>query len=362
MTEDWFTLHHPDLVPTPGIVFYQDRIRRNIAIMVAIAGSPERLIPHTKTHKTIEILKLQLEVGITKFKVSTIAEAEMAAMAGAPWVLLAYPVVGPNVARWHQLMQQYPETSFQALVDNPITAHAIHTYFEEEKAPVFIDVNNGMDRTGVEVENLQSLINYVHTLPNLELKGLHIYDGHIRNTDFEERKEVVDAAYQRVIDAIQVDENWMIIAGGTPSFTVHALRTGTYLSPGTCLLWDWGYDDLLEEQPFEWAALLVTRVVSKPAEGLITIDLGHKSVAAENPVNRRVKFLNLAEYELLSQSEEHGVVRVSSWESIEVGDLLYGVPYHICPTVALHETATVVENGEVVDEWAIVSRKRKITI
>lgn len=360
--EDWFSLQNPDAVASPAIVFYRDRIRRNIAIMVAIAGSPERLIPHTKTHKTVEVLKMQLEVGITKFKVSTLAEAEMAALAGAPWVLLAYPLVGPNIARLYELMQKYPETQFSALVDSIAAADTINAFFEHQKALLFIDVNNGMNRTGAEVETLSRLIDHIETLPNLELKGLHIYDGHLRNPDFEERKTEVNEAYERVVSAIEPREDWMIITGGTPSFTVHALREGNYLSPGTCLLWDWGYDDLLEEQPFEWAAVILTRVVSKPTEGIITIDLGHKAVAAENPVDRRVKFLNLVDYELTGQSEEHGVLKVSSWESIQIGDVLYAIPYHVCPTVALHETATVVENGKVVDEWNILSRKRKITV
>jgi len=164
------------------------------------------------------------------------------------------------------------------------------------------------------------------------------------------------------IDGAKKGKGAKIIAGGTPTFTVHALNKEVDCSPGTCLLWDYGYDQLLAEQPFEFAAILMTRIISKPARGLITTDLGHKSVAAENPISKRIFFLNLSDYEVRSQSEEHLVVEVKDWENLHVGDVLYGVPYHICPTVALYDEAVIVENGNVVDKWNVVARKKKITI
>ncbi len=119
---------------------------------------------------------------------------------------------------------------------------------------------------------------------------------------------------------------------------------------------------MLQEQPFEFAAVLLTRVVSKPAPGLITTDLGHKSVAAENPISKRIFFLNLENYEVKSQSEEHLVVNVEDWDNIHVGDVLYGIPYHICPTVALYDEAYVIENRNFSEIWDIIARKKRITI
>src|SRR5438094_10196295 len=84
---------------TPALLFYKDLIRRNIARAVEIAGGPDRLRPHAKTHKSREIIRLQLAAGITKHKVATIAEAEMVASCGAADVLIAYPMVGPNCER-----------------------------------------------------------------------------------------------------------------------------------------------------------------------------------------------------------------------------------------------------------------------
>src|SRR5690349_6100154 len=84
---------------SPALLFYKDLIRQNIDLAVRMAGGPDRLRPHVKTHKTREVVRLALEAGITKHKCATVAEAEMVAGCGASDVLLAYPVVGPNCGR-----------------------------------------------------------------------------------------------------------------------------------------------------------------------------------------------------------------------------------------------------------------------
>lgn len=366
---DWFEITNPSKVYTPSLLVYKERVKFNIGLMVVIVGGkPERLIPHVKTHKMAEIVRMQLEVGITKFKCATIAEAEMVAEAGAPWVLIAYQLVGPNIDRLQALRAKYPSVQFSSLVDSLLAAEALNAACEGNPCEVFLDVNNGMDRSGHPINaGLMKLYEAVAALPNIAIAGLHVYDGHIRDNHFNERKHRSDSAFEPVYYFREQLKGRgfpdpMIIAGGSPTFTVHAMRDDVYCSPGTSILWDWGYGDRFRDQPFQYAGLIATRVISKPAPGLITVDLGHKAIAAENPIDKRFRFLNLWNYEVLSQSEEHGVVQVKHHELVTVGDLLYAVPYHICPTVALHESALVVENQTVLDEWQIVARKRKISI
>jgi D-serine deaminase-like pyridoxal phosphate-dependent protein len=320
-----------------------------------------------------EVVRMQLAAGITKFKAATIAEAELTAAAGAAFVLVAHPLVGPKVRRLADLQRMFPSVQFATLVDNPQTAAYLNAVFTEQNltARVLVDVNNGMNRTGHLVND--DLFDFYRDLseqcvwPNLNCDGLHVYDGHFRQPDFAERKAAVDAAFAPVaallrrIEAVGMPQP-MVICGGTPSFTCHAGRETVYLSPGTCLLWDWGYGNALTEQPFEWAALLLTRVISKPKPGYVTLDLGHKAVASENPLANRVRFLNLTDYEPVSQSEEHLVLSVRDWDAIKVGDVLYGVPYHICPTVNLYNEVYVAEAGRVTDTWQVVARNRRITI
>ncbi len=366
----WYKINNENELDSPSLLIYKERVESNIEKMIAIAGSAERLFTHVKTNKMPEVVKMMLEAGITKFKCATIAEAEMTAIAGGKYILISHQLVGPKIERLVHIRQKYPNVFFSSLIDCTDNADAHQTIFAKNNlvSDVFLDVNSGMDRSGHELdENILALYKKLSSLTNLKIHGLHVYDGHLRATDFEERKHQINTGFVDVkhfLEAIKSEglPKPIVIAGGTPAFTSHALREETFCSPGTCVLWDWGYGDKLPEQPFEYAALVLTRVISKPKKGLVTIDMGHKAVAAENPIDKRIRFLNLDDYELLSQSEEHGVLAVKNWDSVKVGDVLYGVPYHVCPTVNLFDEAYMVENKQVIETWQVLGRRRKITI
>jgi D-serine deaminase-like pyridoxal phosphate-dependent protein len=371
MNKRWYALNHPEQTDSPALLVYPDRVSHNIREMIRIAGSARRLVPHIKTHKMSAIVKMQLEAGISRFKCATIAEAEMLAKTGAAGILLAYQLNQPKAFRFMQLVQQYPEVNFASLVDNIESARLLNDLFAESSltANVYVDVDNGMHRTGIPAEDIPALYKQLSVLPNLHCLGLHVYDGHIHGNSFEDRKQMCEAAFAPVAEAIKIIEaaglsKPEVVAGGSPTFPIHASNPEVLCSPGTGLLWDEGYARLLPEQPFLRAAVLLTRIISKPRAGYITTDLGHKSVAAENPIGKRVFFLNLEDYEAVSQSEEHLVVKVNNddWQKLEVGDVLYGVPYHICPTVALYDEVQVVDHGEVTGQWAVEARRKKITV
>lgn len=365
---DWYRISNENELDSPSLLIYKERVGENINKMIEIAGSVERLFTHVKTNKMPEVVKMMLAAGITKFKCATIAEAEMVAIAGGKYALIAHQLVGPKINRLVALCKQYPDVLFASLLDSREVAQAHQEIFAENNlvANVFLDVNNGMDRSGYPLDDkILELYRYISTQPALHLHGLHVYDGHIRATNFEERKNEIDKGFvdvQHFLEAIAAEglPDPMVIAGGTPAFTSHALRAQTFCSPGTCVLWDWGYGDKLTEQPFDYAALIMTRVISKPQQGIVTVDMGHKAVAAENPIDKRIRFLNLTDYELIGQSEEHGVLKVKDWEGVKVGDVLYGVPFHVCPTVNLYDEAYVVENQQVNTTWQVLARRRKI--
>lgn len=366
----WYKIQNELQLDTPSLLIFKERAKQNISKMIEIAGDSERLYAHVKTNKMPEVVKMMLAAGIAKFKCATIAEAEMAIMAGAKNVVIAHQLMGYKLDRLIALSQKYSDVFIASLIDCTTVADEHERIFQSKglTSNVFLDVNNGMDRSGHPLDDtILGLYHYLHALSHLRCHGLHVYDGHLRTSDFETRKQEINAGFIDIQDFIEAIvkaglPNPLVIAGGTPSFTSHALRNETYCSPGTCVLWDWGYGDKLPEQPFEYAALLLTRVISKPQKGIITVDMGHKAVAAENPTDKRVRFLNLENYELLGQSEEHGVIRVQNWENIKVGDILYGVPYHVCPTINLYDEAYIVENHRIVAIWQVLGRKRRISI
>src|SRR3954462_10617933 len=97
LERSWFAVANADDVPSPALLVYPDRVEENIRRMIRAAGGVERLRPHMKTNKLPEVIRMQMDQGITKLTCATIAEAEMVAGCGAPDVLLAYQPVGPNI-------------------------------------------------------------------------------------------------------------------------------------------------------------------------------------------------------------------------------------------------------------------------
>jgi D-threonine aldolase len=365
---DWYTIDTIDQLDTPALVVYPDRVKENIRILKQFVPDLNRLRPHVKTNKCTEVCRLMMDQGIYKFKCATIAEAEMLALIDAPDVLLAYQPVGPKVSRLIELIQTFPNTLFGCLIDNPDSASWLSNQAEKKglRISVYIDLNVGMNRTGILPEDALGLFTKCSLLKGIEINGLHAYDGHLRDTDLEIRRVKCDEGFRKA-EALkkaiekQTGQSMIIIAGGTPSFPIHAERQDVECSPGTFIFWDKGYQQLLPEQPFLFASLVVTRIISKPGDDIITVDLGHKAIASESPITNRVYFLNAPDVQPIGHSEEHLVLKTIK-NIYKVGDVLYGVPYHICPTVALHETMAVVENHQVTGNWDVVSRKRKISI
>lgn len=367
--EDWHKIKNLDDVDTPALVIYPDRVQQNIDTLKSFVSDVSLLRPHVKTHKSFDVTQLLLAAGIEKFKCATIAEAEMLAMAVAPDILLAYQPVGPKANRLAELIEKYSTSTFSCLVDNENSANHLNEVMESihHCLPVYLDLNVGMNRTGIKPD--QKAVDLYISLSKkdgLLPMGLHAYDGHIRDTDMAARTKRCDMAFgqvQKLKEKLISKglEDPVIIAGGSPTFPIHSQRKGIECSPGTFIYWDKGYHDILSEQPFVYAALVFSRVISKPAEGMICIDLGHKSIAAENPLDKRVYFLNGSDLQPVSQSEEHMVLKTNN-QQFEVGDVLIGVPYHICPTCALYDSAVIVRDQHAVERWKISSRNRAITV
>jgi D-serine deaminase-like pyridoxal phosphate-dependent protein len=378
----WYRIENIDQLDTPALVVYPGRVRENIRLAVEMAGSPKRLRPHVKTHKSPDAARLMLDAGIRQFKCATIAEAEMLAIAGAEDVLLAYQPIGPKAVRLAALIRKYPDTLFSCLIDRPEAATAMARTFTAAglNVPVYLDLNLGMDRTGI-APGPEALELYRHALQleGITLVGLHAYDGHIREADFSDRTQKCNEAFAAVttlhteIAALRATA-LTIIAGGSPTFPIHAGRTAAahdspqtrpmevQCSPGTFVYWDKGYADGCKEQPFSPAALVVTRVISLRGDNRLCLDLGHKSISAENEIGRRVFFLNAPGLRPVSQSEEHLVVEAGPGHGYAIGDIFYGVPYHICPTVALYERAFTVEDGRLTGDWKNSARDRTLTV
>ncbi len=368
-SENWYVLKHTDDVISPSLLVYPDRIEENIRLMIQMIGDPRRLRPHIKTHKTAEIIRMQMAHGIEKFKCATIAEAELLGECGAADVLLAMQPVGANINRFCELISKYPSTNYSALVDSAAIIEQLSGAAAKRNIsiPLFLDLNTGMNRTGI-IPGDRALKLYTHIVEdtNLEARGLHAYDGHIRNENLEVRKQICDEAFKRVEElktAIITKQMEVpaIVAGGSPTFPIHAKRKDVEASPGTTLLWDERYNSLFDDMEFKTAAVLFCRIVSKPNDDLICLDIGHKAIAPEMDFPR-VRIMSMEESSQIGQSEEHLVIRCPDTTAYEIGDAFYAIPVHVCPTVAKYPRLLTVESGEITGSWEVAARDHKLSI
>jgi len=362
---EWFLIENISELDSPALVVYPQRIKQNIEKLLTLQPNRNLLRPHIKTSKLREVAKLLLDAGITRFKCATIAEATMLAMAGAQDILLAYQPAGPKIQRLTDLQIEYPAVKFSCLVDNVKSAREISASALANNLilPVWIDLNIGMNRTGIHVNDAFTLYQVCSELQGIKIDGLHAYDGHLNDTDLEVRTQKCEEGFKPATELFsklqKENQQLQIAAGGSNTFPIYAKKAGVQSGPGTFVFWDHGYAKRFPDMPFEYAALLVTRVISKIDEHKICLDLGHKSVAAEMPLPR-IYFFNEPDALQISQSEEHLVVEVKDAGKYEIGDVWYGAPMHICPSVALYESVAVVEDKKFVERWKVIARDRFI--
>jgi D-serine deaminase-like pyridoxal phosphate-dependent protein len=354
---------------SPALLFYKDLIRRNIAESIRLAGNPARLRPHVKTHKTPEIVRLCLEAGITKHKCATLAEAEMLAACGAPDVFLAYPLVGPNCGRFARMARAYPKTRFAVACDHAASAAALSRAMgaEGQTVDVLLELDVGQHRTGLAPGAAAvAVYEEIGRLPGLRPGGIHAYDGHNNQESRQDRETAARGLLDTVLTLrSQLEAKGLpvprLIAGGTPTFPVYASQDipGLECSPGTMVLHDHGYSTKYSDLAgFTPAALLLTRVVSRPTPTRVTFDVGTKAVATDPPAGKRLALIDVPEHEPVLHNEEHYTIETSAAARFPPGTEVFAVPTHVCPTVALYRRAYVVEGGRVTDSWEIVARDR----
>lgn len=360
---------------TPALVYYLDIIKENIQKAVELAGGPEYLWPHVKTHKMARMIDLQMESGITRFKCATIAEAEMAAGCGAGNVLVAYPLIGPNINRFLKLTQTFPQVQFWAVGDDREQIRVLGQAFYKigASARVLVDVNMGMDRTGVPMEDTEEFFMDCDAMDGISMMGLHCYDGHRTEHEFAERKKETDTCAARIqsICGHLNDKGYsckVLVLGGSPSMPCYVdfprTQCEAYFSPGTYFVNDYGYTKKYPDLVFTPGAAVLTRVISCPVKGHFTLDLGYKGIASD-PEGTRGIIAGMEHVRELFQSEEHWAFCMEDGyedQCPKVGDELFVVPTHICPTSALYPCVPVVENGHITDTWEVTARNRKITI
>lgn len=357
---------------TPALLIFREQLEANLQHMLQIAGGPGRLRPHCKTHKMREVTALELQQGIKKHKCATVAEAEMLAECGVRDLFLAYNIVGPNIRRVVSFCRRFPDARLGVTADHPEPLKALGQAATEAgvTVDVLLDIDTGQHRTGLTVgPAAHELYALISRTPGIHPGGFHVYDGHQHQKSLADRRTAVLAEFAKVTTfrdklvaaGLSVPK---MVCGGTASFPIYAELTDPTieLSPGTCIFNDAGYSEAFPDLEFRPAALLLTRVVSRPTPDRVTFDLGYKAVASDPPAGKRLMMLGIPDAEQVLQNEEHLVIQTAHAANFQPGDIAYAVPRHICPTCALHKEAFVIVNGKLTERWLVAARDRWLTL
>jgi D-serine deaminase-like pyridoxal phosphate-dependent protein len=359
----------PEQVLTPALVVYPELIASNIeCTLTLLSGDTNRWRVHIKTAKLGYMVHMLIKRGVRNFKCATTLELITACDAGAADVLLAYPVMGANARRVREIADQFPRTIISVLAENDQQV----TQWRESRVGVFLDINPGMNRTGIEVsqrDRVCSLIRQIRSA-GLEFRGLHYYDGQYGGLREPQRSLAAHAGYDQLLELVHMSERHglnipELITSGTPTFPASLSYVGFTnrlihrISPGTIV---YGDATSLEQLPASYgyapAALVLSRVVSHPHEGIITCDAGHKTVSADAGVPTCI-VVGHPGMSPLSPSEEHLPIQVTNGRSVAVGELLYLLPRHICPTVNNFDSALLVRDGRLAGVEKISARGRE---
>jgi len=352
---------------TPFLAVDLDRAEANVAAMLRLAGSPERWRPHLKTTKIPEIWDLLLAAGLRRCKCATLREAEVfLARSREPVdLLLAMPLRGPALAAAARLQARYPRHRLSLLVEDPAQAR---TATRLEPAPgLFLDLNPGMDRTGIPLADRERIAATV-TAAGPALRGVHAYEGHLRERDTERRREACRQVLRAVLEVFREvqdrsREPLELTTSGTPTcaeaLALQELAAlpgpGHTVGAGTVVLWD-GNSRGFGLPDFAPAAWVESRVVSRPAPGLCTCDAGSKALDCAGPAPW-AEVDGRQDLAPVTFSEEHLVLRARDPDRLpEPGAVLRLLPAHVCPTVNLAAEAVLLRGGRVVAVVPVAAR------
>jgi len=356
-------------VMTPALAIYPDIVKSNIDFTLGLlGGDPRRWRPHVKTAKLGFTMRLMAERGVSAVKCATTLELRTACDAGFSDALLAYPVVGANAARVIEIAREFPHTKVSVLVETPEQA----ARWQATGIGVFLDVNSGMDRTGIEQDHIQQIASLARAVDHF--RGLHYYDGHMHIADAAARQKAAWAGYDKLMELVKACEAAgarveEVITSGTPALpcgaTYQGFQNATFLhrvSPGTVVYNDATSLDDLPGLGYRAAVAVIAAVVSHPIANRFTCDAGHKAVSADAGVPTCV-VAGHARYQPLKPSEEHLPIDVPATEPPpEIGSYVYLIPRHVCPTVNNFDQALIVEDGRVVAVERVTARGRETAV
>jgi len=355
-------------LPTPALTIDLDIVEGNLQRMAGYCHQHGLgLRPHTKTHKTPEVGRMQMEHGAVGLTVAKVGEAEVMAAAGLDNILIAYPIWGEEKLR--RIASLAREHTILLSLDNEATAEGLSRAASAAGATVgvLVEFDVGMRRCGVEPgPDALELARKIEKMPGLNFRGLMTFPGNIWGSEADREKgakqvaELVDQTLEPFRKAAM--DVAIVSAGSTPSaFLSHKIPGVTEIRPGTYV-----YNDLntyyqgacrLED----CAARVVSTVVSTAVPGRAMIDAGSKSLSSDalgsGPAKGHGYVVEAPDAPVIKLNEEHGHLDITnSTHKFYVGEVVSVIPNHVCTCVNMHDEVFLVRKGQVEGTWKVAAR------
>ena len=325
------------------------------------------LRPHTKTHKSVALARIQLAAGASGITTGTLGEAEVMADGGIDDIFIAYPVwaVGPKAARLAALHARSDITlsvGFDSVAGAERLAAAVDSGGQPLRVVLEIDPGNG--RTGVLPARAGQIAGAARDL-GLDVIGIFTHGGHAyRGAD-----AIAGAAGDEVrslglaVDLLRAAgiEPQVISAGSTPTALGAAAEPVNEIRAGTYLLGDRIQVFLGASPPDGVAIVIASTVVSTAVDGQIVIDAGAKTLTKDVP-GYLTGFGSLPAYAdaiIERVFDYHAVVRTPDGSPRPaLGEVVTVIPNHCCVVVDLHDEFVATRAGEIVGRWPVDARGR----
>ena len=347
-----YKIKNIESIETPEHLIFEEKVNNNINSIISLVGDRKRIVPHAKTHKSKDTLKILIDNGITRHKTSTINELETLAECKPEELILAYPIASKLKAnRLETIVKKFPDTKFSTIISNNFHFDLVKDIGNLNG--IYIDLDTGMNRTGILEEKVEELLEYIVSENKQKINGIHAYDGQTYGViSIEDR--VIDT--KKSLSAIRNVEKLMkekfsinpeIIVGGSWSFHFYIDEKDIKLSPGTWIYWD-ASNIKQKELNFEIAGVVLGQVIDQNlANETVTIDIGAKAISSDPLTENRLQLIDKPNAKLVHQNEEHGIIKLNG-EKLKLGDYVLAQPGHACTLTPKYNRALKIdENGDI---------------
>jgi D-serine deaminase-like pyridoxal phosphate-dependent protein len=347
---------HIDTISTPALIVDSERLDANIARWQLHANKHGvALRPHIKTHKTIEIARMQQTAGAHGITAAKLSEAECFVDAGWDDIFVAYPLIG--IDKCHHAARLAHRCRLIVAVDSltgvsQLAAAAVHA---QVVIYVRVEVDSGLHRCGVPPEDVLHLVEAIQDASHLQFDGLFTYRGawfagangrNPADLGREEGELLVQVAQHIRQSGTPVDS---ISVGSTPTGMAAATVPGvTEIRPGTYVFGDDMQIFAQSCMPSQVALTILCTVVSRPDDHTATIDAGAKTFSGDVNFERMglAGYATAIDYDasLVRMSEEHGVLKLAPGVDLPIGTRIAMRPIHVCTTVNLSDELYLYES------------------